>query len=112
MKKKLICALLALCIAATLAAFASSAEEHGHFYVDGVCECGERIEEKAAFALPGRAGTCTPLRASVTLPEGWAPTEKPINMFSIRLINAPVVLIAPTEFGSCERLTTIISAAL
>ena len=30
MKKKLICALLALCIAATLAAFASSAEEHGH----------------------------------------------------------------------------------
>lgn len=47
MKKKLICALLALCIAATLAAFASSAEEHGHFYVDGVCECGERIEEKA-----------------------------------------------------------------
>ena len=44
MKKKLICALLFLCIAATTAAFASSAEEHGHFYVDGVCECGERIE--------------------------------------------------------------------
>lgn len=84
MKKKLICALLALCIAATLAAFASSAEEHGHFYVDGVCECGERIEEKAAFALPGRAGTCTPLRASVTLPEGWAPTEKPIYLEIIK----------------------------
>ena len=47
-------------------------------------------------------------RATTTL----APTEKPINMFSTRLINAPVVLMAPTEFGSCERLTTIISAAL
>ena len=51
MKKKLICALLALCIAATLAAFASSAEEHGHFYVDGVCECGERIEEKSSICF-------------------------------------------------------------
>ena len=41
-----------------------------------------------------------------------APTEKPIKKFNTKLTNAPVIPIAPTALSSCDKLTTIISAAL
>ena len=46
-------------------------------------------------------------RATITL----VPTEKPINTFTTRFINAPVVPIEPSAPSTFERLTIIMSAA-